>query len=108
MHVGTFRPPRHMRQTQGLALQNRQRLTVMGRLRMADWIEMPERKFAHEVEKLEKDPLFQKLYFGDGSIPGAVRRQRWPGGKLAGSFYEIDERTATGAGERVGVEEVAL
>ncbi|MFI5345536.1 MAG: hypothetical protein ACHQ51_04100 [Elusimicrobiota bacterium] len=96
-----------MKQTQKLALQNRQRLTVMGRLRMADWIEMPEREFAHEVEKLEKDPLFQKLYFGDGSIPGAVRRQRWPGGKLAGSFYEIDERTAVGAGERVGVEEFA-
>jgi transposase len=79
----------------------------MGRLRMADWIQMPEREFAHEVEKLEKDPLFQKLYFGDGRIPGAVRRQRWPGGKLSGSFYEIDERTAAGAGERVSVEEFA-
>ncbi|MDE2512282.1 MAG: hypothetical protein KGL74_14250, partial [Elusimicrobia bacterium] len=78
-----------------------------GRLRMADWIEMPEKEFAREVAKLEKDPLFQKLYFGDGRIPGAVRRQRWPGGKLAGSFYEIDERTAAGGGERVGVEEFA-
>src|SRR6266568_2908388 len=96
-----------MKQTQRVALQNRQRLTLMGRLRMADWIQMPEREFAHEVEKLEKDPLFQKLYFGDGRIPGALRRQRWPGGKLAGSFYEIDERTAAGAGERVGVEEFA-
>ena len=96
-----------MKQTQKLALQNRQRLTVMGRLRMADWIEMPEREFAHEVEKLEKDPLFQKLYFGDQRIPGAVRRQRWPGGRLSGSFYEIDERTSAGAGERVGVEEFA-
>ena len=79
-----------MKQTQRLSLKNSQRLTVMGRMRMADWIQMPEREFAHEVEKLEKDPLFQKLYFGDGRIPGAVRRQRWPGGKLAGSFYEID------------------
>jgi transcriptional regulator with XRE-family HTH domain len=96
-----------MKQAQGVSLQNRQRLTVMGRLRMADWIQMPEREFAREVEKLEKDPLFQKLYFGDGRIPGAVRRQRWPGGKLSGSFYEIDERTAAGAGERVGVEEFA-
>src|ERR1039458_4784911 len=91
-----------MKQSQKLALRNSQRLTVMGRLRMADWIQMPEREFAHEVEKLEKDPLFQKLYFGDGRIPGAVRRQRWPGGKLAGSFYEIDERTAAGARQRGG------
>ena len=96
-----------MKQIQKLSLQNSQRLTVMGRMRMADWIEMPEREFAREVAKLEKDPLFQKLYFGDGRIPSAVRRQRWPGGKLAGSFYEIDERTAAGAGERVGVEEFA-
>ncbi len=96
-----------MKQTQKLALANSQRLTVMGRMRMADWIEMPECQFAREVEKLEKDPLFQKLYFGDGRIPSALRRQRWPGGKLSGSFYEIDERTAAGTGERVGVEEFA-
>ena len=96
-----------MKQTQKMTLAASQRLTVMGRMRMADWIEMPEREFAREVEKLEKDPLFQKLYFGDGRIPGALRRQRWPGGKLSGSFYEIDERTAAGAGERVGVEEFA-
>lgn len=94
-----------MKQSQNLSLQNRQRLTILGRLRMADWIEMPEREFAHEIEKLEKDPLFQKLYFGDGRIPGALRRQRWQGSKLAGSFYEIDERTAAGGGERVGVEQ---
>lgn len=96
-----------MKQPQKLSLANSQRLTIMGRLRMADWIEMPEREFAQEIVKLEKDPLFQKLYFGDGRIPGALRRQRWPGGKLSGSFYEIDERTAAGAGERVSVEEFA-
>ncbi|MBI5247628.1 MAG: hypothetical protein HY923_10635 [Elusimicrobia bacterium] len=96
-----------MKQSQKLSLAHSQRLTVMGRMRMADWIEMPEREFAQEIAKLEKDPLFQKLYFGDGRIPGALRRQRWPGGKLEGSFYEIDERTAAGAGERVGVEEFA-
>ncbi len=96
-----------MKQSQKITLANSQRLTVMGRMRMADWIEMPEREFAQEIVKLEKDPLFQKLYFGDGRIPSALRRQRWPGGKLSGSFYEIDERTAAGTGERVGVEEFA-
>lgn len=96
-----------MKQSQKLYLANSQRLAVMGRMRMADWIEMPEREFAGEIAKLEKDPLFQKLYWGNGNIPGAFRRQRWPGGKLSGSFYEIDERTAAGTGERVGVEEFA-
>src|SRR3990167_4309899 len=96
-----------MKQTQKLSLAASQRLTVMGRMRMADWIEMPEREFAQEIVKLEKDPLFQKLYFGDGRIPGAFRRQRWPGGRPSGSFYEIDERPAAGSGERVGGEEFA-
>lgn len=96
-----------MKLSQKMSLANSQRLAVMGRMRMADWIEMPEREFAGEIAKLEKDPLFQKLYWGDKNIPGAFRRQRWPGGQLSGSFYEIDERTAAGAGERVGVEEFA-
>ena len=96
-----------MKQSQKLSLANSQRLAVMGRMRMADWIEMPEREFAQEIAKLEKDPLFQKLYWGDKNIPGAFRRQRWPGGKLSGSFYEIDERTAAGMGERVSVEQFA-
>jgi hypothetical protein len=81
-----------------------QRLSVLGRLRMADWIEMPERQFALEIKKVEKDPLFQKLYFGEGSLPSAIRRRRWPNSKLSGSFYDVDEGRVSST-ERVGVEE---
>ncbi len=80
-----------------------QRLSVLGRLRMADWIEMPEREFARQVEKVEKDPLFRKLYFGAPGLPSAIRRQRWPGGRLSSSFYDIDE-SRVASGERVDVE----
>lgn len=90
-----------MKQAQGLRLQ--QRLSVLGRLRMADWIEMPEREFARQVETVEKDPLFRKLYFGDGGLPSAIRRRRWPGGRLSSSFYDVDEGRAAGA-QRVDVE----
>ena len=55
------------------------RPALIGRLRMADWIEMPEREFALEVRKIEKDPLFQKLFFGSDMGQSAIRRQRWPG-----------------------------
>ena len=80
-----------------------QRLSVLGRLRMADWIEMPEREFARQVEKVEKDPLFRKLYFGSSGLPSAIRRRRWPGGRLSSSFYEVDE-SRVASRERVDVE----
>lgn len=90
-----------MRQNLGLRVE--QRLAILGRLRMADWIEMPEREFAREVERVEKDPLFKKLYFGAPGLPSAIRRRRWPGGKLSGSFYDVDE-SRVASGERVDVE----
>ncbi|MDE2490666.1 MAG: hypothetical protein KGM24_07445 [Elusimicrobia bacterium] len=88
---------------QHLGLRVEQRLAILGRLRMADWIEMPEREFATQVEKVEKDPLFRKLYFGAPGLPSAIRRRRWPGGKLSSSFYDVDEGRVSG-GQRVDVE----
>lgn len=90
-----------MKQTQGLRLQ--QRLSILGRLHMADWIEMPEREFARQVEKVEKDPLFRKLYFGEPGLPSAIRRRRWPGGRLSPSFYEVDDARVASR-QRVDVE----
>ncbi|MBI4371020.1 MAG: hypothetical protein HY552_01860 [Elusimicrobia bacterium] len=88
---------------QKLGLRVEQRLAILGRLRMADWIEMPESEFARQVRRVEKDPLFRKLYFGAPDLPPAIRRQRWPGGRLASSFYAVDEGRVS-AGERVDVE----
>lgn len=90
-----------MKQTLGLRTQ--QRLSILGRLRMADWIEMPEKEYARQVERVEKDELFRKLYFGAAGLPSAIRRQRWPGARLSSSFYEVDEARVA-AGERVDVE----
>jgi hypothetical protein len=88
----------------GVGMKLDQRPALLGRLRMADWIEMPEREFAKEVETIEKDPLFQRLFFGSAEAPGVIRRQRWPRGSLSGSFYEINDQVTAG-GERVKVEE---
>lgn len=90
-----------MKQTLGVRAE--QRLAVLGRLRMADWIEMPEKEYARQVEKVEKDPLFRKLYFGAPGLPSAIRRRRWPGGKLAAGFYDMDEARVAGS-QRVDVE----
>lgn len=89
----------------GLGLKADQRLTLFGRLRMAEWIEMPEAEFAREIAGVEKDPLFKKLYLGTGSESGAIRRQRWPRGSFGGGgLFEVAERTSA-SGERVRIEE---
>ncbi|MDE2237658.1 MAG: hypothetical protein KGK30_07195, partial [Elusimicrobia bacterium] len=85
-------------------LRQEQRLALFGRMRMAEWIEMPERDFAREIERLEKDELFRRLYFGSGQRAGAIRRQRWPRARFAG-IGELNERVTAGGGERVKVEE---
>lgn len=86
-----------------LSLRTDQRLALLGRLRMAQWIEMPERDFARQIRDIEQDPLFKKLFYGSAQAQGAIRRQGWPRGRLSGSFYEIDEARLAG-GERVQVE----
>lgn len=87
-----------------MKLKTSQRLAILGRLRMADWIEMPEKEFSRKIEEIEKDPLFQKLFFGNNQLPGAIRRQKWPAGRMSSSFFEASELVA-GKGERVQVEE---
>lgn len=88
---------------QKLGIQTQQRLALLGRLRMAEWIQMPERDFARAVADIEKDPLFNKLFFTEGA--GVIRRQRWPGGRYGGSLYELQEGLVASPGERVKVEE---
>lgn len=88
-----------------MTVQTRQRQALLGRLKMADWIEMPEREFAQEIAAIERDPLFKKLYFGQEQASGVIRRQRWPRGRMAGSLFEINEAVLAGGG-RVRVEEL--
>lgn len=91
----------------GVSLRASQRLAVMGRMRMAQWIEMPERDFAREVARLEKDPLFRKLFFGASGLPAAIRRQRWPGSRASAGLLELNEALLAG-GEPVRVEQHLL
>ena len=92
------------KQELGISLGQDQRLALLGRLRMAEWIEMREPDFAKQVEELEKAPLFKKLFFGAAGRPRVIARQRWPGAELSAGLYEINEAVTAG-GERVKVEE---
>ncbi|MDE2313188.1 MAG: hypothetical protein KGL04_03320 [Elusimicrobia bacterium] len=88
------------------SLDMKQRPLLMGRMRMAAWLEMPEKEFAREIQNIERNPLFLKLHFGEAQYPGVIRRQRWPRADFSGGFYEINEKVTAGRGERVRVEEL--
>lgn len=88
-----------------LSLRAQQRLALLGRLRMAEWIEMPESEFARQIEEIEKDNLFKKLFFGGEGAPRIIRRQRWPCTSLSGSFYDVSEQLVA-RGEPVDVEKL--
>ena len=97
-----------MKNTQSLntKLGLKQRPLLMGRMRMAEWLEMPEKEFAREIQKIEQDPLFRKLHFGAPQYSSVIRRQRWPRAEFTGGFYEINEQVTANGGERVRVEEL--
>jgi len=80
------------------------RLSLYGRIRMSNLIQMREPEFAREVAAIERDPLFQTLFYGRGGLPRAILRQRWPGGRLCGSCFGLAENVA-GSGAPAPVEE---
>jgi hypothetical protein len=82
---------------QGLQLRTDQRLALFGRLKMAQWIEMPEKEFTAVVDSLERDPLFKKLFDGTSALPAAIGRQRWPRSRFHNRFYEVNEGLVAGA-----------
>lgn len=77
-------------------LKTDQRMAVLGRMKMAEWIEMREEDFAREIAGLEQDPLFRKLRSGAPGQRALIHRQRWPGGSMAAGFYEVNEELARG------------
>ncbi|MBI5884116.1 MAG: hypothetical protein HZB91_13555 [Elusimicrobia bacterium] len=87
------------------AVEVDQRMALVGRLQMAEWIEMPEAEFAREVEKLEKDPLFRKLRFGSAGLPGVIGRKRWSEGSFSNSLFEVSEHLVPDR-QRVPVDEI--
>ncbi|MHB2026008.1 MAG: RNA polymerase factor sigma-54 [Elusimicrobiota bacterium] len=95
-------PPIH--QSTEIRLRQGVRMALLGRVRMARWIQMPEREFAGLVETVEQDPLFQKMFFGDEKNGRVIRRRKWPAARMFEGFYAINESVLSG-GERVHVEE---
>ena len=74
--------------------QTKQLLKLIGRIKLADLMELSEKEFAKIIKKIESDPLFKKLFSPSNRQEKVVSYIRFPGSKLATSFYELKEDIA--------------
>ena len=71
--------------------QTKQLLKLIGRIKLADLIELNERNFAEIIKKIENDPLFKKLFSPSNRQEKVLSYNRFPRSRLAKSFYELKE-----------------
>jgi len=83
--------------------QMRQELRQILQMEQATLLEMPEEEFHKLIAKIERSPLFQRLYQKEKLI----RRQRFPRTDISSSFYQIKEEVVSDTGS-VDVESLLL
>ncbi|MFB0526933.1 MAG: hypothetical protein ACETVO_05640, partial [bacterium] len=74
--------------------QTKQVLKLIGRIKLADLMELSESEFAKIIKKIESDPLFKKLFSPSDLQEKAVSYIRFPQSRLSKSFYELKEDIA--------------
>ncbi len=67
------------------SLQMRQELGQVLRMEQATLLEMPEEEFQKLIARIERSPLFQRLYQQEK----VIRRHRFPRTDIASSFYQL-------------------
>src|SRR5438445_8254612 len=73
-----------------------QRTVLVGRVKMAQAIHLPESEWAKVLSDIEKDPLVQELL--DASMEGKriIRYKRFGRTEIARQFYEMQEMDVVG------------
>ncbi len=85
-------------QTQNVNMAVMQRMTLVGRVKMAQAIKLPESEWARMLTDVERDPLFQDLMNARAEGRRIVRYKRFGGTGLAGQFYEMQDADVVGTG----------
>lgn len=73
-----------------------QRTVLLGRVKMAQAIQMPETEWAKLLSDVEKDPLFQELITAKNSGQSVIRYKRYTRTGLSGQFYDSQENNVVG------------
>jgi len=74
--------------------QTKQLLRLVGRVKLAELIELSERDFAKMIKKIENEPLFKKLFSPSNPQEKVVSYRPFPRSELSKSFYELKEDIA--------------
>lgn len=82
---------------QNLSQNVTQRTVLLGRVKMAQAIEMKEPDWAKMLAEVEKDPLFQDLLKAETSGKKIVSYQRFKRTSLAGQFYDMQDVNVAGS-----------
>jgi len=67
------------------------RIRLIGRIKLADLMELSESDFAKTIKKIENDPLFKKLFSPSNRQEKVISYLRFPRSGLAKNFYELKE-----------------
>jgi hypothetical protein len=73
-----------------------QRTVLLGRVKMAQAIKLPESEWAKLLSDVEKDPLFQELVTAKPSGQSVIRYKRFGRSSLSGQFYEMQDTNVVG------------
>lgn len=79
--------------------QTLQRTVLVGRVKMAQAIKLPETDWARYLSEVEKDPLFQELLSVRSDGRKIVRFKRFGSTRLAGQFYEMQDVNIAGGSD---------
>lgn len=91
-------PNLHIRQN--VSPQMMQRTVLVGRVKMAQAIKLPESEWAKMLSEVEKDPLFRELVNARMEGRRIIKFKRFSNTGLAGQFYDSqDADVAGGTGE---------
>ncbi len=81
-----------------------QRTLLLGRVKMAQAIQMPESEWAKMLSDIEKDPLFQELMVSTTGGQKLVKFKRFGRTSISNQFYEEQEINVVGGGGGVSPE----
>ncbi|MFN0117980.1 MAG: hypothetical protein ACKVQC_06810 [Elusimicrobiota bacterium] len=95
LHIISMSDPRiHLKQS--VSPQNAIRTVLVGRVKMAQAIQLPESQWARLIGDIERDPLFQDLLSGKSEGKKVIRFKRFGQTKLASQFYDNQETNVAG------------
>ena len=73
-----------------------QRTVLVGRVKMAQAIKMPESEWAKIIGDIERDPLFQELMDAKADGRMIIRYKRFGHTRISGQFYEMQDVDVAG------------